>query len=55
MSKADLDRLNALIEQARGYRPTPEEFRQQQIGWVVGNTDEGLRLTRDEAEALLTD
>jgi hypothetical protein len=39
----------ALLERARGYRPTPEEIRAQRIAYVMGEAG----CTRDEAEAAI--
>lgn len=53
MSAAEKAELAALLQRVRHYEMTPEEIREQSIGWVVGNSPEGLRQTREEVRATL--
>jgi len=48
MTKEEKDKLEALLERARDHKMSEAEIRQQAIGWIVGNSPEGYRPTRED-------
>ena len=48
MTKEENDTLTTLLERARNHKMTEAEIRQQAIGWIVGNSPEGYRPTRED-------
>ena len=45
----DRPALNALLDEAKRYRISDAELREQRISFVYGNAPEGSRITRESA------
>lgn len=50
MTTEDTAKLASLLERARHHRMSEAEIREQAIGWVVGNSPEGYRPTREQVK-----
>ena len=50
MTIEETAKLEKLLKRAKNYRMSESEIREQAIGWVVGNSPEGYRPTREQVK-----
>jgi hypothetical protein len=48
MTAEDTTKLSVLLERAKKHKMSEAEIHEQAIGWIVGNSPEGYRPTREQ-------